>query len=99
MPTVSPIVCVSQNVSFIISVVLPTSVILTLILVKEMRGVWFLISHASHLFLGYIPPVITTGPVAWTGLLFSFATGMTAFLFILAVVVHRPSHVNIEREI
>jgi hypothetical protein len=74
-------------------------IILTLILVKEMRGVWLLISHASHLFLGYIPPVIIMGPVAWTGLLLFFATGVDAFLFILAMVVYRPCHVNIEREI
>src|SRR3954462_734380 len=99
MLTVSPIVCVSPTISFIISVVLPTSVILTLILVKEMRGVWLLISHASHLFLGYIASVIITGPVAWTGLLLFFAPGVTAFLLILAMMVHRPCHVNTEREI
>jgi hypothetical protein len=67
---------------------MPTLVVLTLILVQEMRGVWLLISHASHLFLCYIPPVIIAWPVAWTGL-----------LLILAMVVHRPYHVNIEREI
>src|SRR3954466_4065519 len=97
--TVSPIVCVNPTISFIISIVLPTSVILTLILVKEMRGVWLLIPHASHLFFSYIPPVIVTGPVAWTGLLLFCALGVTTVFLVSAVMVHRPCHVNIERKI
>src|SRR3954462_7971196 len=99
MLTVSPIVCVSPTISFIVSIILPTSVTLTLILVKEMRGVWLLIPYASHLFLGYIPPVIVTGPVAWTGLLLFFALGVTTVFLVSAVMVHRPCHVNVERKI
>ena len=86
-------------ISFIISIVPATSVILMLILVKEMCGVWLLISHASHLLLGQIPPVIITGPVTWTGLLSFFAPRATVFLLICAMVVHRSCHINIEREI
>src|SRR4051812_20238236 len=99
MLTVSPIVCVSPTISFIISIVLPMPVTLTLILVKEMRGVWLLIPHASHLFLDYIPPVIVTGPVAWTGLLLLFALGVTTVFLVSVVMVHRPCHVNIKRKI
>ena len=74
--------------SLIVSLVLPMSVMQTRILVQEVCLVQLLISHDSDLFLCYISPVIMTGPVAWTSL-----------LSILASVIHRPCHVDVEREI
>jgi hypothetical protein len=89
-------ICLRPTISLIIYVVAPTSVILLLIFVKEMCGEWSLISHASHFFLCQVPSVIMLGPVAWTGLRFIFATGVTALWLILAMAVYRPCHVNLE---
>jgi hypothetical protein len=96
--TILPVVCIRPTISLIIHVISPTSVILMLIFVKEMRGEWSLIPHASHFFLGQVPSVIILGPVAWIGLLFILATGVTAFCFILSMAVHQPGHVDIKRE-
>jgi hypothetical protein len=67
-----------------------------LIFIQEMRGERSLIPHVSHLFLGDVPPVIISGPVAWAGLLFFLAMGGTDFFFIPAMAVCRPCHVNLE---
>jgi hypothetical protein len=67
-----------------------------LILIQEMRGERSLVPHVSHLFLGEVPSVIISGPVAWIGLLLILATGVTDVFFILAMAVYRPCHVNLE---
>jgi hypothetical protein len=96
IPTIFSVVYIRPTISFVIYVVPPASVVLTLIFVKEMRGERSLIPHVSHLFLGDVPSVIISGPVAWAGLLLFLATGVTDFFFIPAMVVYRPCHVNIE---
>jgi hypothetical protein len=96
--TVFPVVCIRPTISIIVYVVAPTSVILLLIFVEEVHGKWPLIPHASHLFLSQVPSVIMLGPVAWIGLLFIFATGVTALWLILAMAICKPCHVDIKRE-
>src|SRR4051812_36083750 len=98
IPTIFSIVRIRPAMSLVIYVVPPASVVLPLIFVKEMRGERSLIPHVSHLFLGEVPSVIISGPVARSGLLLFLATGVTDFFSIPAMVVYRPCHVNIERE-
>jgi hypothetical protein len=106
-PTVLPVIHVRPAIFFIICVVLPTLIVLTLILVEKVRGEWFLIPHASYLLLSDVPFIDITWPVAWIGLLlflaagvvgFSLilATGVVSFFLVLATVVRRTCHVNFE---
>src|SRR3954469_23265160 len=53
----------------------------------------------SYLFLGEVPSVLITGPIAWAGLLFFFAMVVTALSLVPAMVVCRPCHVDIECEL
>jgi hypothetical protein len=64
-----------------------------------MFGEWSLVPHVSHLFLCDVPSVIISGAVAWAGFLFFLAMGATALFFIPSMVVYRPCHVNVEREV
>jgi hypothetical protein len=95
IPTMFSVVSIKLTISFVISDVPPASVVLMLVFVKEMRGEWSLIPHASHLFLRDVASVIISRPVAWVGLLF-LATGVTDSFLVSVMVVHRPCHVNIE---
>src|SRR4051812_47843032 len=99
IPPIFSVVRIRPSMSLVLYVVPPASVVLPLIFVKEMRGQRSLIPHASHLFLGEVPSVIISGPVAWAGLLLFFATVVTDFFFIPTMVVYGPCHVNIEREL
>ena len=90
------VVSIKLTISFVISVVPPASVVLTLIFVKEMRGEWSLIPHVLHLFLSDVASVIISGPIAWAGLLLFLATGATDSLLVSVMVVHMPCHANIE---
>src|SRR4051812_35444785 len=98
IPPIFSVVRIRPSMSLVLYVMLPASVVLPLIFVKEMRRERSLIPHVSHLFLGEVPSVIISGPVAWAGLLL-FATAVTAFSFVPAMVVYRPCHVDIEREL
>ena len=99
MPTIPPVLCIRPTISLIIHVVAPTSVVLLLIFVKEMRGEWTLIPHASHFLLGQVPSIVILGPVAWIGLLFILATGVAALCFIFAIAAHKPCHVDTKSEL
>jgi hypothetical protein len=96
IPTIFFIVYVRLTVPLVVYIVPPASIVLMLIFVKEMCGKWSLISHISHLFLGDVPSITVSGPVAWAGLFLFLTAGLTAFFLIPAMVVYRPCHVNTE---
>src|SRR4051812_30248178 len=93
------VVSVRPVIFLVLDVVPPASVILRLILVQEMRRERSLIPHASYLFLGEVSSVLISGPIAWAGLLFFFAMVVNALALVPAMVVCRPCHVDIEREL
>jgi hypothetical protein len=98
MPTIFPGVPASPTISFVVVVVSPALVVLTLIFVEEMIRERSLISHILHFSLCDVALAIVSGPVAWNGLLLVLATRAGALVSALTRVVHRPDHVNAERE-
>src|SRR3954470_12426514 len=70
---ISPVAGIRPAISFVLDVVPPTSIVLPLIFVQEMRGERPLVPHAPHLFPGEVPSIIISEPIAWVGFLFFFA--------------------------
>src|SRR4051812_307506 len=96
---ISPVAGVRPAVSRVLDVVSPTSIVLPLIFVQEMRRERPLVPHAPHLFPGEVPSIIISEPIAWVGFPLFFAATVTAFSFVPVMVVYRSSHVNLEREL
>src|SRR3954467_14885835 len=96
---ISPVAGVSPAVSCVLDVVLPTSIVLPLVFVQEVRGERPLVPHAPHLFPGEVPSIIISEPIAWVGFFLSFAPTVTAFSFVPVMVVSRSCHVDLEREL
>jgi hypothetical protein len=96
---ISPVAGIRPAVSFVLDVVPPTSIVLPLIFVQEMRRERPLVPHTPLLFPGEVPSIIISGPIAWAGLLFFFATAVTAFSFVPVMVVFRSCHVDLEWEL
>src|SRR3954465_4459589 len=96
---ISPVAGVRPAVSRVLGIVSPTSIVLPLIFVQEMRRERPLVPHAPHLFPGEVPSIIISEPIAWVGFFFFFAPTVTAFSFIPIMVVLRPCHVDLEREL
>src|SRR3954471_4409407 len=96
---ISPVASIRPAVSLVLNVAPPASVVLPLVLIKEMRRERSLVPHVPHLFPGEVPSIIISGPIAWAGLLFFFAMVVTALSLVPAMVVCRPCHVDIEREL
>src|SRR3954465_7070845 len=96
---ISPVAGIRPAVSPVLDVAPLASVVLPLILIKEMRRERSLVPHVPYLFPGEVPSIIISGPIAWAGLLFFSATAVTAFSFVPVMVVCRPCHVDIEREL
>ena len=89
IPTIFPVIHTRPTISFVVVVVSPALVVLTLIFVEEVLGERSLVLQIPHLLLYDVALVIMLGPVAWDGLLLFLATRATAFVFVLTRVVHR----------
>src|SRR3954466_9452534 len=93
---ISPVAGVRPAVSRVLDVVSPTSIVLPLIFVQEMRRERPLVPHAPHLFPGEVPSIIMSERSAWVGFFFFVARTVTASPFVPVTVVFRPCHVNLE---